>query len=176
MALIAEAIRLSKSLPLGESLTSSSDDTDYIQARTCGAWTIHHVDVACSRGLLNLSQPIDPRLGILPNLADVDFTWSGKPYTSTTVRFRRNALFRETCALVRLESRVNELLFSETRTRYEEDFPAIVKGLMGQLLLWNDMLPSDLQHYRNLPAPLYELQYVCETLFLCPSALFNIPV
>ena len=46
MALISEAVRLHKSLPMEEALGLDGHTEPYSRARTCVAWAIHHVDMS----------------------------------------------------------------------------------------------------------------------------------
>lgn len=95
-----------------------------------------------------------------PFLADSVYPLSGKPYSRTIVTFRRNALLRETCMLVRLRTDMNSLLYSERQLYRGWEFSKAVAELANKFRDWYDNLPSDLRYHKNIPAPLYELQSV----------------
>lgn len=102
--------------------------------------------------------PIDNRLAFLPILPESERCWTGEPFLSVNTCFRPNALMRERCQLVRLTADIVNLLFSPTDRNNPPATEKAVRTLMTRLEHWCELLPSDLQFHKDLPAPVYELQ------------------
>lgn len=113
-----------------------------------------------SLGLLRGSEPIDKRLSFLPNLPEIWRVWTGEPFLRTITYFRPNSLMRERCQLIRLTADAVNLLFTTVDGTSCPASKKDIKGVMTRLENWYSLLPDDLQFKKDLPAPVYELQYV----------------
>lgn len=110
-------------------------------------------------GLYKPAAPIDPRLGIIPNLPDEVRTWKAFPLNSPVFDFRPNVLLRERCMLFRLCAELTRLLFDGKQPSDLRILIKAVQTLDERLRQWRDNLPTDLRYDAARPAPIYELQY-----------------
>lgn len=110
-------------------------------------------------GLYKPAAPIDPRLGVTPNLPDEVQTWSAFPKESVVYEFRPNALLRERCMLFRLCGEMTHLLFGDQRSSDVRYLHKAIQTLDERFRQWRDNLPTDLRYDKARPAPIYELQY-----------------
>ncbi|KAK3674078.1 hypothetical protein LTR78_005925 [Recurvomyces mirabilis] len=158
MVFLAIALNMNKALSMPAKAPSSPQDLAYSRARTCAAWTAHHMDVACGIGLMRVSQPIDPSLSKLPILPQTQVSVSSMLSEESSYDHTVDTLFRERCGLTRLISKLNDLLFGHLALQEPKQVMAGLQNLNSEFTRWNAMLPPTICSPPELSEPMYEIQ------------------
>ena len=96
--------------------------------------------------------------GILPDRPEI---WSAYPYKQDPIVFHANMLLQERFKLVDLTWTLGSTLFRTENVQSCSASHTAVEMLAHSFLDWYSALPETLRGSRDMPAPLYELQYVC---------------